>query len=73
MALKALMQLIHVQGMVMTFSDLFLLLAILFVMLAGRTVVEKKPAAKVCPPGSAMRRLDNLWRPTLQAGIISTP
>jgi DHA2 family multidrug resistance protein len=45
MALKALMQLIHVQGVVMTFSDLFLLLAILFMMLAGRTVVVKKPAA----------------------------
>jgi DHA2 family multidrug resistance protein len=45
MALKALMQLIHVQGVVMAFADLFLLLAILFVVLAGLAIVVKKPGA----------------------------
>ncbi len=44
MALKALMQLVHVQGVVMAFADLFLLLAILFVVLAGLAIVVKKPA-----------------------------
>jgi len=34
-ALKALTQLIHIQGVVMAFADLFVLLAVLFVALAG--------------------------------------
>jgi len=45
MALKALMRLIHVQGTVMAFADLFMLLAILFVVLAGLAIVVKKPGA----------------------------
>jgi DHA2 family multidrug resistance protein len=45
MALKQLYQLTHAQGVVMAFADVFLLLTILFVVLAGLAVVVKKPAA----------------------------
>ena len=44
MALKQLYQLTHAQGVVMAFADVFLLLTILFVVLAGLAVVVKKPA-----------------------------
>ncbi|MFZ2018349.1 MAG: MFS transporter, partial [Methyloceanibacter sp.] len=43
MALKQLYQLVHAQGVVMAFADVFLLLTILFVVLAGLAVVIKKP------------------------------
>jgi DHA2 family multidrug resistance protein len=44
MALKQLYQLVHMQGVVMAFADVFLLLTVLFVVLAGLAVVMKKPA-----------------------------
>jgi DHA2 family multidrug resistance protein len=44
MALKQLYQLVHMQGVVMAFADMFLLLTVLFVVLAGLAGVVKKPA-----------------------------
>ena len=43
MALKQLYQLAHAQGVVMAFADVFLLLTILFVVLAGLAVVVRRP------------------------------
>jgi MFS transporter, DHA2 family, multidrug resistance protein len=45
MALKQLVEMIHRQGLVMAFADLFFLLSLLFVGLAVLAVVMKKPAA----------------------------
>jgi DHA2 family multidrug resistance protein len=43
MALKELMQMTHVQGLVMAFADVFFLLTLLFVALAALAVVIKRP------------------------------
>jgi MFS transporter, DHA2 family, multidrug resistance protein len=45
MALKQLMQIVHRQGVVMAFADVFFLLTLLFVALAGLAIVVKRPAA----------------------------
>ena len=43
MALKQLMQMTHTQGLVMAFADVFFLLTLLFVVLAGLAVIIKRP------------------------------
>ena len=43
MALKELMQMAHAQGLVMAFADVFFLLTLLFVALAGLAVIIKRP------------------------------
>jgi MFS transporter, DHA2 family, multidrug resistance protein len=43
MALKQLMQMTHTQGLVMAFADVFFLLTLLFVALAGLAVIIKRP------------------------------
>jgi DHA2 family multidrug resistance protein len=50
MALRQLMQLARQQGTVMAFADVFLMLAVLFVMFAALAVVMRRPAAA---PGAA--------------------
>ena len=45
MALKQLIQIVHRQGVVMAFADVFFLLTLLFVALAGLAIVVKRPAA----------------------------
>ncbi|MGA7374244.1 MAG: hypothetical protein WBE89_19785 [Methyloceanibacter sp.] len=43
MALNQLMQMTHTQGLVMAFADVFFLLTLLFVALAGLAVIIKRP------------------------------
>ena len=45
MALKKLMQITHRQGVVMAFSDLFLLLTVLFAALALAAIMVTKPSS----------------------------
>jgi DHA2 family multidrug resistance protein len=45
MALKQLMQIVHRQGVVMAFADVFFLLTLLFVALAALAIVVNRPAA----------------------------
>jgi DHA2 family multidrug resistance protein len=44
MALKQLYQLVHQQGVVMAFADVFLLLSLLYVGFAWLTVLMRRPA-----------------------------
>jgi MFS transporter, DHA2 family, multidrug resistance protein len=44
MALKQLMMMVHQQGVVMAFADVFLLLGLLFVAFAGLSVLMRRPA-----------------------------
>ena len=43
MALNQLMQMTHTQGLVMAFADVFFLLTLLFVALAGLAEIIKRP------------------------------
>ena len=45
MALKQLMQITHRQGQVMAFADVFLMLAVLFVVFGALAVVMRRPPA----------------------------
>jgi DHA2 family multidrug resistance protein len=45
MALKQMTQVVHRQGAVMAFADVFLALTVLFVVLAVLAVLVKRPAA----------------------------
>ena len=47
MALKQLNLLVHRQGVVMAFADVFFLLTLLFLALAALAMVMKKPTAAV--------------------------
>ncbi|MFA5898731.1 MAG: MFS transporter, partial [Hyphomicrobium sp.] len=51
MALKTLMQITHRQGVVMAFSDVFLMLTILFAGLALASIVVSKPSASAGAAG----------------------
>ncbi|SJZ54109.1 drug resistance transporter, EmrB/QacA subfamily [Enhydrobacter aerosaccus] len=51
MALKLLTQITHQQGVVMAFADVFLLLTLIFVALAGLTLLLRRPAAGAAPGG----------------------
>jgi MFS transporter, DHA2 family, multidrug resistance protein len=55
MALKQLMVLVHQQGVVMAFADVFLLLSLLFVGFAGLVVLMRRPPqlASATQPGAA--------------------
>ena len=50
MALKQLMLIVRQQAVVMAFADVFLILGVLFVVLAALAIVMKRPAAT---PGAA--------------------
>ena len=51
MALKQLYQLVHQQGVVMAFADVFLLLSLLYVAFAGLTVLMRRPAPMAAGAG----------------------
>jgi hypothetical protein len=49
MALKQLYQMVHVQGVVMAFSDVFFLLMLIFIGLAALALVLKRPGERPAP------------------------